>query len=400
MVKRILAGAALAALASCGEYERASLTSALSPEESGLGAVVSHVPVCPGPAALGSARCHSRVRTDEQGQPLVTTAPAGYDSEALQVAYALPAATAGAGQVIAVVDAYDDPTAETDMAVYRQTFGLPSCTSASGCFRKVNQAGTAGSYPRSSQGWALEISLDLDMASAICPLCKIILVEAKSASLANLGAAENTAVRLGATVVSNSWGASEYSAEVNDENLYFNHPGVAITVSSGDSGYGAEFPAASRFVTAVGGTTLTVAANTRGYSESAWSGAGSGCSAYVAKPVWQTDAGCANRTTADVSAVADPATGVAVYDSTGYMGRRGWFVVGGTSASAPIIAATYALAGNAATFDYASYPYANAGALFDVTTGKNGNCGTYLCTAGTGYDGPTGLGTPNGSDGF
>ena len=319
----------------------------------------------------------------------------------LQAAYGLPSATAGAGQTLAIVDANDDPNAESDMNAYRAAFGLPACTTANGCFRKVNQNGVQGSYPRKDGGWALEISLDLDMASAVCPNCNILLVEADSASMANLGTAVNTAVALGATVVSNSYGGGEYSGEVQDELTYFDHPGVAITVSSGDNGYGVEFPAASQFVTAVGGTSLTTASGARGWTETAWSGAGSGCSQYVAKPSWQTDTGCAGRTVADVSAVADPNTGVAVYDSVRYQGQSGWFVVGGTSASAPIIGAVYALAGNASSLTYGSAPYSGTNLLNDVTSGSNGSCGgSYLCTATSGFDGPTGLGTPDGTGAF
>ncbi|HTI21358.1 MAG TPA: peptidase S8, partial [Kutzneria sp.] len=254
---------------------------------------------------------------------------------------------------------------------------------------------------RANGGWAQEISLDLDMASAICPKCNVLLVEASSASLTNLGAAVNTAVRLGANAVSNSYGGSESSSETSSEGTYYNHPGVAITASSGDGGYGVEFPAASRYVTAVGGTSLTKASNSRGWSETAWSGAGSGCSGYVQKPSWQTDSGCARRTVADVSAVADPNTGVAVYDSTSYQGRKGWLVFGGTSVASPIIGSIYALAGNASSLNYASSIYSHTSALYDVSGGSNGSCGgTYLCTAVSGYDGPTGLGTPNGTGAF
>ena len=218
--------------------------------------------------------------------------------------------------------------------------------------------------------------------------------------MANLGTAVNTAVRLGAEVVSNSYGGGEYSGETTDEGKYFNHPGVAITVSSGDSGYGVEFPAASRYVTAVGGTSLKKASNTRGWSETAWSGAGSGCSAYVAKPSWQTDSGRARRTVADVSAVADPATGVAVYDSTAYQGRSGWMVFGGTSVAAPVVGSVYAL-GGVSGVGGANTVYSHTSSLYDVSGGSNGSCGgTYLCTAVTGYDGPTGLGTPNGAGAF
>jgi len=170
---------------------------------------------------------------------------------------------------------------------------------------------------------------------------------------------------------------------------------VAITVSSGDNGYGVEFPAASRYVTAVGGTTLVRDSSSRGWGETVWPGAGSGCSAYVPKPAWQTDTGCARRTVADVSADADPNTGVAVYDT---FRSSGWLVFGGTSVSAPIVAGVYALAGNASTITHGSYPYTHAVypvTLNDVTQGSNGSCGgSYLCTAAAGYDGPTGLGTP------
>jgi subtilase family serine protease len=352
----------------------------------------SVVPVCPGPAAAGTARCHSLVRTDRGALPNVT--PAGYSPAQLRAAYNLTASDSGA--TVAIVDAFDDPNAEKDLGIYRAQFGLPACTTASGCFKKVNQNGVLGSYPRSNSGWAEEISLDLDMVSAICPGCHILLVEASSNSFANLAKAVDTAAATpGVVAISNSYGGGEYSNEVNDQSHY-NHPGIAITVSSGDNGYGVGFPAASQYVTAVGGTTLKADGSTRGWSETAWSGAGSGCSAYVAKPSWQLDTGCANRTVADVSAVADPNTGVAVYDS---FRVSGWLVFGGTSVSAPIVASIYALAGSSVT--YGSDPYSHSGSLNDVPSGSNGNCGgSYLCTAGTGYDGPTGLGTPNGTGAF
>ena len=352
----------------------------------------------------GYAHCNAELLADADSKPYAAAAPTGYGPGDLRSAYALNAG-GGAGQTIAIVDAYDDKTAEADLGTYRSHYGLSACTTANGCFKKVNQSGGQGSYPSNNVGWSLEISLDLDMASAICPNCHILLVEATSNSNANLYAAEDTAARLGATVISNSYGGAEAATETTDD-AHFNHPGVAITVSSGDSGYGVEYPAASRYVTAVGGTTLTRAG--AGFTESAWSGAGSGCSAYEPKPAWQHDAGCARRTVADVSAVADPNTGVAVYDSNcsafqQLVGQcfKGWGTVGGTSASSPIIAGVYALAGNAATVNYGSAPYANPGALHDVTSGSNGSCGgSYLCTAGAGYDGPTGLGTPNGTGAF
>jgi subtilase family serine protease len=351
------------------------------------------VKVCAAPVA-GNAACHAWARTDVTPQAV----PSGLSPASLRSAYNLTA-SGSASQTIAIVDAYDDPTAEADLAVYRSQFGLPACTTANGCFRKVDQNGGT-SYPRKDTGWALEISLDLDMASAICPNCHILLVEGKSSSFANLGAAENRAVALGATVVSNSWGGSD--AADSSYGAYFNHPGVAITVSSGDSGYGVEYPASSHYVTAVGGTTLTSGGGSRGWTETAWSGAGSGCSTLNTALSGAAGAGtgCAKRAVADVAAVADPNTGVAVYDTTAYQGRSGWFVVGGTSAAAPIIAGVYALAGNASSIDN-NFPYAHASSFFDVTSGSNGSCPTsQWCTAGTGWDGPTGLGTPNGTGGF
>jgi subtilase family serine protease len=326
-------------------------------------------------------------------------APSGYGPASLQAAYNLPSASGGSGQTVAIVDAYDDPNAEADLATYRSQYGLSACTTANGCFKKVNQTGGT-SYPRADSGWAQEISLDVDMVSAACPNCKILLVEAASATMANLGTAVNTAVSLGAKYVSNSYGGGESSSDATYDSTYFNHPGVAITVSSGDNGYGTEYPAASKYVTAVGGTSLKTSSATRGWSDTVWSGAGSGCSSYDAKPTWQTDSGCAKRTVADVSAVADPNTGVAVYDT--YRQSTGWMVFGGTSASAPLIAATYALAGAPSSGSYpASFPYAHTSALYDVTSGSNGSCTTaYLCTAATGYDGPTGLGVPNGTAAF
>ncbi|MCX4745436.1 putative Ig domain-containing protein [Kitasatospora sp. NBC_01287] len=328
--------------------------------------------------------------------------PSGYGPSDLSSAYALPSG-AGGGQTVAIVDAQDDPNAESDLATYRSTYGLPACTTANGCFKKIAEDGSTN-YPTGDTGWAGEISLDVDMVSAVCPNCHILLVEATSANMDDLGTAVNQAVSQGAKFVSNSYGGSEDSTDTSSDSSYFNHPGVAITVSSGDEAYGAEYPAASQYVTAVGGTSLSKASNSRGWSESVWStssteGGGSGCSAYDAKPSWQKDTGCSKRTIADVSAVADPATGVAVYQT---YGGSGWDVYGGTSASSPIIASVYALAGTPAAGSYpSSYPYAHTSNLNDVTTGNNGTCSpTYLCTAGPGYDGPTGLGTPAGTAAF
>jgi subtilase family serine protease len=355
--------------------------------------------VCPS-APTGSAHCHALVVVDGHGNPAPSSTPTGYGPTEFQTAYAPPPSPAGAGQTIAIVDAYDDPNAEADLGTYSSIYGLPSCTTANGCFKKVNQTGGTR-YPRSNSGWALEISLDVQVAHAICPQCDILLVEASSNSFSNLLAAEDYATAH-ANVVSNSWGGSEFSSETSASyDGHFNRAGVPITVSSGDGGYGVEYPAASRYVTAVGGTTLNLDSNHARVSETAWSGSGSGCSAYESKPSWQTDAGCSRRTVADVSADADPNTGAAVYDSFGYAGQKGWFQVGGTSLSAPLIAGVYALAGNAVSTVDGSFPYGHTASLFDVVSGSNGSCGgSYLCTAGTDYDGPTGLGTPNGTGGF
>ncbi len=399
--RTLLSIAALAALAACSTDNvvspgaiAGSPASVNADGNTGVAMRLLHAHVCPS-AAPGLARCHSLVRVDNSAQPLATTAPRGYGPADLRAAYSLTS-TGSATQTIAIVDAFDDANAESDLAVYRSQFGLPACTTANGCFRKVDQTGGTH-YPRGDMGWAEEISLDLDMASAICPSCNILLVEAKTNSFANLAAAVDRAAILGATVISNSYGGSEYASEVNDQSHY-NHPGVAITVSSGDNGYGVEFPAASQFVTAVGGTTLTKSGST--FSETVWNGAGSGCSAYVTKPSWQTDPLCSRRTVADVSAVADPNTGVAVYD-TYRLHPGGWLVFGGTSVSAPIIASVYALAGNAASVNYGSFPYTHTSSLNDVTSGSNGSCGgSYLCTGMAGFDGPTGLGTPKGTGAF
>jgi hypothetical protein len=359
------------------------------------------VRACGAPGTAFGA-CGAQVVTNSNGTPLASSAappPSAYGPAQFHTAYNLPS-TASPAQTIAIVDAYDDPNIEADLGTFSTNYGLSPCTTASGCFKKVNQTGGT-TYPVVNASWALEVSLDVETAHAMCQNCKILLVEATSSSLANLGTAENEAVALGANVISNSWGSSEYSTETSDETRYFNHPGVAIIASTGDNGYGVQFPASSRYVTAVGGTTLNLNSNNTWKSESAWAGAGSGCSAYIPKPVWQTDKSCPRRTVADVSADADPNTGAAVYDSVAYQGVTGWFQVGGTSLAAPLIASAYALSGNAGSVNAGSAPYANPTALHDVTSGTNGNCGgNYLCSAGAGYDGPTGLGTPNGLAAF
>jgi len=368
---------------------------------------VYHRAVCSRAIGQGEARCMAHVRTDAYGRPLAgkpdgaapNVTPSGYGPTALRSAYNVTA-TGSSATVVAIVDAYGYPNAESDLATYRSTMGLPPCTSASGCFIKLDQRGGTA-YPRLNTGWAQEQALDVDMASAMCPNCRIMLVQSNSASYADLATAVNLAAARGALVISNSYGGGESGSA--SYNSAYTHPGVAITASTGDSGYGASFPATSPGVIAVGGTSLVRAANTRGWSESAWSGGGSGCSSTYAKPVWQTDGLCARRMEADLSAVADPATGVAVYGPTGIGSKSGWLVFGGTSVSAPLIGGIYGALGLGAA-NGASKIWATAatGTGFnDVTAGSNGACsGLYLCTAGVGYDGPTGWGSPSGAAGF
>jgi subtilase family serine protease len=363
------------------------------------GGAVFHRAVCARGNAEGEARCHAHVVTDAQGVELVkeaatTGTPAGYGPADLRSAYNI---TTDGTTTVAIVDAYGYTNAERDLGVYRAQYGLPACTTANGCFKKLNQNGVQGSYPSQNTGWEQETALDLDMVSAMCPGCKIVLVEATSASYANLATAVRTAGAVaGVTVISNSYGGSE-SGTTSYEASY-NQPGKAITVSTGDSGYGVQFPASSPHVIAVGGTHLVRASNSRGWTETAWTSGGSGCSTVYAKPSFQTDPSCTMRMEGDVSAVGDPNTGVAVYGPSSGL-RTGWMVFGGTSVAAPLIGGIYGVTGHKPTG--AATIYQNAGELNDVTSGSNGSCGgTYFCTAGPGYDGPTGNGTPNGTGPF
>jgi subtilase family serine protease len=354
------------------------------------------------PAKAGYAACLALVRTDrtmtraQAERPNIV--PAGYGPSSIQSAYKLSGLSAG-GRTVAIVDAYNDPTAEADLGVYRSQFGLPACTSATGCFKKVSQTGSTTALPATNAGWAQEVSLDLDMVSAACPTCHILLVEAKTASTANLGTGVNQAAKTaGVVAISNSYGGSD--ARDTTYGKYYKHPGIAVTASTGDSGFqGGSYPADSAYVTAVGGTSLRTSTSSRGWTETAWSGAGSGCSAFNTAVAPFATTGCNKRAMADVSAVADPNTGVAVYDSTKYQGFSGWLVFGGTSASSPIVASIFALSGR--TTGYPAALYSHASSLFDVTSGSNGSCSpTKWCHAGAGWDGPTGLGTPNGTGAF
>ncbi|HEY0394569.1 MAG TPA: hypothetical protein VGD01_08725 [Candidatus Elarobacter sp.] len=302
----------------------------------------------------------------------------------LRSAYGLPPASASAtpnGPTIAIVDAFENKNAESDLGVYRKQFGLPACTTSNGCFTKVMQEGAKisnGQAKKMNNGtglttWADEIALDLAMASAACPTCKILLVEAGGQDLDSLADAVNTAASYKPASISNSWGVLEGGGNAPnidpDAQAAFNHPGIAITASAGDSGQ-VQFPASSPFVTAVGGTTLTRDATTaRGWTEAAWAQTGSGCSIMFAVPAWQTGSACTTgRAVADVSMLADYSPGVAVYSTV----EGGWVVLGGTSVGAPFIAGLYAAAN-----DYGSATigapklYAND-AAFNAVTGPAG----------------------------
>lgn len=366
----------------------------LAPVSGLLHALAGTAPACadvPAPRA----HCLARYQLDENA----ATARQGWRAADIAAAYRLPV-WRDPHQTIGITIAYDTPTLERDLATYRAANGLPPCTTANGCFRKVDQDGHAAPLPAPSSAWGIESSLDVQMASAACPRCHILVVESRSDSIENLGAAVDTAVRLGADVVSNSYGVDEY-ASMDRVSSHFRHPGHAIVASSGDTGYSRGlFPAVDSAVTAVGGTTLRHGSGPRGWAESAWGGATSACSSYVAKPAWQQDEACANRTVADVSAVA---SNLSVYDS---YGQNGWMQIDGTSAAAPIIAGAIALSGGAHTFTPARLAGRKAD-LFDVRGGANDTTGTgaacghdYRCMALAGYDAPTGWGTPDGARAF
>jgi hypothetical protein len=317
--------------------------------------------------------------------------PAGWGAPALRDAYDI-GEPAGPTGTIAVIGAFDYPHAEADMNHYRAQYGLPACTSTSGCFTRLNQKGEAGHYPQRDSDWGVEAALDLQMVSAACPTCHIVLVEANRPSDGALFKAEQTAVDAGATVTTHSFGRIELTGAEGDAQ-HFDHPGVTAVASTGDAGYGpAQFPASSPDVVAVGGTVLSRSAtDPRGWSEKAWADGSSGCSAYFAKVAGQTDTGCHGRTTADVSAVA---RGLAIYDTSLPKRYRGWLTVDGTSASAPLVAGMIASVDGGGLRP--SGLYAASAGFSDVVGGSNGFCrGSYLCTGVVGYDAPTGLGSPS-----
>ena len=344
-------------------------------------------PVCPGPAAAGDARCHAWVKPD------ASKSPVGLSPATMKAAYGFSTSnTVGAGKTIAIVDAYDLPTAENDLNVFSKQFGLPACTTANGCFKKVNQSGGT-KLPKYNAGWGLEISLDIEWAHAIAPSAKILLVEASNTSFSNLLAAEDYAAAH-ANYVSNSWGGGEFSGETAYDS-HFSHSGVAFFVSAGDAGLPAEYPSTSPNVISVGGTTLNFS-NGSLVSETGWSQGGGGCSIYENANSTQANfaqypqVNClGKRATPDVSLDADPNSRAAVYDSSTYQGQKGWYQVGGTSLSSPMWAGRAADSGSLVN---ASSVYGSNIAFRDITSGNNGSAcllGYDLCSGRGSWTGAT-----------
>jgi subtilase family serine protease len=318
--------------------------------------------------------------------------PAGYTPAQIRHAYAFDQiANNGAGQKIAIVDAYGSPTIQNDLNTFCKYFGLPLTT--------VQIYYPNGKPTQKDSGWALETSLDVEWAHAIAPGATIILVVSKDASLGNLLNAVDYAVALGAKQISMSWGAGEFSTEAA-YNSHFNKAHVTFTASSGDNGAGVSWPAVSPYVIGVGGTTLSLNASGQILSETAWNGSGGGTSSYISRPTYQAPFQFSSkRMVPDVSYNANPSTGFPVYDSTPCNGRSGWFTVGGTSAGAPQWAALIALvnSSSSAPVSQTEIPlYRLAAPLIrslyyrDITKGNNGRYNAII-----GYDEVTGLGTPH-----
>jgi hypothetical protein len=364
---------------------------------------VAGIPQEPSSSVCSGARwsCKARVRTDANGKIKPHATSSGLGPSDLASAYNLDTSV-NPGATIAVVDAYGYANAESDLAAYRSHYGLPACTVASGCLKIVNQSGQTSPLPKappSNDDWTTETALDLDMASAACPNCKLLLVQADDDQGDGLYIAQAAAANLGASVISNSWGGPESSSDpgTNYEHYFQVSNSPSIFVAAGDSGYddgnqGPDYPSTSAYVIGVGGTSLKKSSGSaRGWTETAWSSGGSSCSTSIPKPSYQGNTSCNFRAASDVAAVGDPNTGLAVYNQA----NGGWIVVGGTSASSPFVAGVFALTGHAGAGP--SFVYANTGSFYDVTSGSNGSCGNVLCKAGAGWDGPTGVGAPNGA---
>lgn len=386
--KLIYAGLAAGTLAISGLAAVTAGASASPARDSGVRHAVH---ACNVHVAPGHVTCNALVMTGPSGKIVASAKPlaTAFTPQDIQKAYNLTGLQSG-GRTVAIVDAYGYPSLESDLATFRSTYGLPACTKSNGCLTVMDQNG-GQNYPPYNSGWALEQALDVDAVSAACPDCKILVVQGNQSSFADLETAVNTASRqAGVVAISNS-----YSGGNQGNQSAYNHPGIAITASTGDSGYApGAYPASDTHVVAVGGTSVFRDGSGRGYSESVWSGAGSGCGTNQ-KPKWQNRANttCSGKASSDVSAAADPSNG----GLNIYFG--GFEQVGGTSESSPIIAAVYALSGNTKGYP-AKYPYKNAGQLYDITSGSNGSCGVPVCVARAGWDGPTGMGTPHGVAGF
>ncbi|HEX3758399.1 MAG TPA: Ig-like domain-containing protein [Kofleriaceae bacterium] len=364
----------------------------------------ARAPGAPATAAVcshGPIRCHAHVLITAAGEIAAAAAPLaappGLGPAQIQSAYQIDPSQAKPATV-AIVDAFGYADLESDLAVYRAQFGLPPCTRASGCLTILNQSGATSPLPPESppdDDWPEETALDVDAISAACPSCKIIVVQANDTTPINMFTGNNTAAGLHPTVISDSWGVpTAMGVDVSPGEPFFDHPGIAQFVASGDKGYdeggmGPTYPSTSAHTISVGGTSLVQAANARGWSETAWAKGGSSCSYTIPRPAYQTSTECQFRAASDIAAVGDPATGLAVYNAR----AGGWVVVGGTSAASPLVAALFASIGRG---DITAAQIAQSTrALFDVTSGSNGTCGTLLCNATTGWDGPTGFGTPS-----
>jgi subtilase family serine protease len=367
------------------------------------------------PAAPGHARAYFRLvlpgKTPESAAPIYLGTPVGLTPANIHTLYDFPAtasSSGGKGQTIALIEAYDDPNIEADLAIFDMQFGLPACTTVNRCFKKISATGVV---PKVNAGWSLETSLDVEWAHAIAPQASILLVEAASDSLTDLLRAVVVAAEQKANVISMSWGVPEFSAETEVDTIFQTFSSIAFVAASGDGGFGVLYPAASPHVLAVGGTTIEVAYSNQGVArrvgETAWSASSGGISQFeppsLAQSVFLTE--FPSRAVPDVAYLADPYTGLAVFDSVPYQGYYGWLQVGGTSAGAPQWSALLALASSSAghiinTSQAAYALYSSLGSaslpLFDITIGTNGLCGT-ACLAAPGYDLITGLGTPKAS---
>ena len=389
--KIVLSGLAAGAIAASG-LAAVSPGAAASPSND-VASPVHTVRACTAHPAPGEVACLAIAVADADGNMITydTDPLVGFNAADIRAAYNLDGISSH-GRTVAIIDAYGYSTLEADLAEFRDTNKLPPCTIKNGCLTIQDERG-GNDLPPDNSGWDLEQALDVDMVSAACPDCKIAVFQGKAPNLKSLGHAVNTAAKTkGVVAISNSYGGGN-----GHNRAYYDHPGIAITASTGDSGFtGGLYPAADTHVIAVGGTSVFKDGTKRGFHETAWAGAGSGCSRYNVQPPYQrkVETGCQTDATADVSGAADPGNGGLMIYFNGHFTQ-----VGGTSESSPLIAAVYALSGRTTGYP-GKIPYNNADELYDVTAGSNGSCGPPICDSGEGWDGPTGIGTPNGVAGF